>query len=168
MNGRAQRAKRVPAFARGPIHSSMPKATATAEAGSKKGHFYKSLPTQFRHGEFDYQKIYREGDLAIYQQTWKGDEHSATFEVIRIRRHDGFQIGSRFVEPAEIYPNSKAWGVDGWTVQNEEAAFRKLQEIRMPHKKESANPVKKSPIQNTDRCPGTIEVRGDVNHRHDE
>jgi hypothetical protein len=67
--------------------------------------------------------------FAIYKQTWKGNEHTAAFEVIRVRKREGFQIGGRFVEPAEVYPNSEAWGVDGWTVEDEEAAFRKFSEI---------------------------------------
>jgi hypothetical protein len=87
------------------------------------------LPAQFRDGEFDYRQIYRETDFATYQQTWKGNKDSAAFEVIRIRHREGFQIGDRFVEPAEIYPNSETWGVNGWTALNKEAAFRKLREI---------------------------------------
>ena len=42
---------------------------------------------------------------------------------------EGFQIDSRFVEPAEIYPSSKFWGTDGFTFTNKDAAsakFRKL------------------------------------------
>jgi hypothetical protein len=98
-------------------------------AGSKKRRSYKPLPTRFQHGGFDYRQIYRKSDFAIYQQTWNGNENSAAFEVIRIRHREGFQIGDRFVEPAEIYPNSEAWGVDGWSALNKEAAFRKLREI---------------------------------------
>ncbi len=41
---------------------------------------------------------------------------SISYEVIRIRRREGFQIGGRFVEPAEVYPNSEAWGMDGFTL----------------------------------------------------
>jgi len=49
--------------------------------------------------------------------------------VIRIRRRDGFQINGRFVEPAEVYPNSEAWGIDGFTLTNEDAAFAKLRDL---------------------------------------
>jgi hypothetical protein len=87
------------------------------------------LPTRFRHCGFDYRQIAREGDAAIYQQSWNGNQTSAAFEVIRIRRREGFQIGARLVEAAEVYPNSEAWGVDGWTVRDKEAAFRKLREV---------------------------------------
>jgi hypothetical protein len=106
------------------------KANATTEGGAEKRHSYNPLPTQFRREGFDYRQIYREGDFAIYRQTWSGcSDPSVSYEVIRIRRRDGFQIGGRFVEPAEVYPNSQAWGVDGWTVPDKEAAFHKLREI---------------------------------------
>jgi len=38
-------------------------------------------------------------------------------------------IHGRFVEPAEVYPNSEAWGTDGFTVTDKERAFAKLREI---------------------------------------
>lgn len=49
--------------------------------------------------------------------------------MIRVRLRDGFQIDGRFVEPAEIYPKAEAWGVDGSTFTDKDAAFAKLQEI---------------------------------------
>jgi hypothetical protein len=106
------------------------KTHAAAEGYSKKGHFYKRLPTQFRHDGFDYRQIAREGDVAIYEQSWSGcTDPSVCYEVIRIRYRDGFQIGDRFVEPAEVYPNSEAWGVDGFTLTDKDGAFAKLREI---------------------------------------
>ena len=109
---------------------SIEKASARAEAGSKKGHFYKPLPKEFRRNDFNYRQIAREGNAAIYEQTWNGcDNPSVSYEVIRIRCRDGFRIGGRFVEPAEVYPNSKAWGVDGFTFTDEDAAFKKLRAL---------------------------------------
>jgi len=106
------------------------KTRATAEARSKKPPFYKPLPTQFRRDGFDCQQIAREGDAAIYEQRWVGCSNaSLCYEVIRIRRREGFQIDGRFVEPAEVYPNSDAWGVDGFTLTDKYAAFAKLKEV---------------------------------------
>jgi hypothetical protein len=106
------------------------KTISTAEARAWKGHFYKPLPTRFRHDGFDYRQIAREGNAAIYEQAWSGlREPRVCYEVIRIRRRDGFDIGGRFVEPAEVYPNSEAWGVGGFTLTDKEAAFAKLREI---------------------------------------
>ena len=92
----------------------MPPATrktrATAEGGSKKGRFYKPLTKEFRRDGFTYRQIAREGNVAIYEQRWTGcAEPSVCYEVIRVRRREGFQIGGRFVEPAEVYPKSEAW-----------------------------------------------------------
>lgn len=106
------------------------KARSTAEAGSQKGRFYKPLPKKFRRDGFQYRQIAREGDAAIYEQTW--DEccnPSVSYEVVRIRRRDGFWIDDRFVEPAEVYPNSEAWGTDGFTLIDKDAAFVKLREL---------------------------------------
>jgi hypothetical protein len=106
------------------------KTRATAEAWGKKRHSYKPLPTRFRRDGFNYRQIVRERDAAIYEQTWSGcAEPSVCYEVIRVRRREGFQIDSRLVEPAEVYPSSGGWGVDGFTLTDKDAAFAKLREV---------------------------------------
>jgi hypothetical protein len=98
--------------------------------GGRKDPFCKPLAKKFRRDGFIYRQIAREGDTAIYEQAWSGcSNSSASYEVIRIRRRKGFQIGARFVQPAEVYPNSEAWGVDGFTVTDKAAAFAKLREL---------------------------------------
>ena len=106
------------------------KTRARAEAGSKKRHPYKPLPKEFRRDGFEYRQIAREGNAAIYEQRWTGcAEASVCYEVIRIRRREGFEIGGRFVGPAEVYPASKLWGTDGFTLTDRDAAFAKLREL---------------------------------------
>jgi hypothetical protein len=112
------------------------KTSATAQGGSKKGHScasllaFKPLPIEFRSGDFNYRQIAREGNVAIYEQTWTGNsDPTVCYEVIRIRRRNGFEINGRFVEPAEVYPNSDVWGVDGFTFTDKDAAFAKLREV---------------------------------------
>jgi hypothetical protein len=102
---------------------------ATAEGGGNKGHSDKPLPEEFRRDGFHYRQIAREGDAAIYEQTRKGNEDSAALEVIRIRQRERFEIGGRVVAPAEIYPRSEAWGVDGFTLTKKDAAFRKFRVV---------------------------------------
>ena len=122
--------KRGSAFARDPGAVSTRKTPATAEAWSKKRHSYKPLPKEFRRDGFNYRQIAREGNAAIYEQRWTGcAEPSVCYEVIRIRRREGFQINGRLVEPAEIYPKADAWGVDGFTLTDKDAAFAKLREL---------------------------------------
>jgi hypothetical protein len=122
--------KRALGSVRDSTASATGKTRATAEAGSKKRQFYKPLAKEFGRDGFSYRQIAREGNAAIYEQTWNGCRSpSVSYEVIRIRRRKGFQIGGRFVEPAEIYPNSEAWGTDGFTLTNKDAAFAKLREL---------------------------------------
>jgi len=108
------------------------KTSATAEGGSKKGRFYKPLPKEFRRDGFNYRQIARERDAAIYEQRWTGcAEPSVCYEVIRIRRRDGFQISEKVIEPYEVYPNSDAWGVDGFTFADRNKALDKFLEISL-------------------------------------
>ncbi len=107
------------------------KARATAEGDSKKSR-YKPLPKEFRRDGFAFRQIARQGNAAIYDQRWTGcAEPSVCYEVIRIRRREGFQIGEKRIQPYEIYPNSDAWGVDGFTFTDKDAAFAKLREISL-------------------------------------
>jgi hypothetical protein len=88
------------------------------------------LPTQFSRDGFNYQQIAREGLAAISEQTWSGCSSSnVCYEVVRIRQRKAFQIDSRFVEAAEVYPSSNSWGVDGFTLTDKTAAFAKLREV---------------------------------------
>ena len=113
------------------------KTRARAEARSKKSHFYKPLPKEFWRDGFTFRQIAREGNAAIYEQTWNGCPNpSVCYEVIRIRRREGFQIGARFIEPGEVYPNSEAWGVDGFTLTDKDAAFAKLRELAKSRRSE--------------------------------
>jgi hypothetical protein len=90
------------------------------------------LRTQFRRDGFNYRQIVRKGDGAIYEQTWDGcPDPSVSYEVVRIRCREGFRIGGRFVEPAEVYPVSKLWGVDGFTFTNRNNAWAKFSEISL-------------------------------------
>ena len=125
------RQKRVRSFVGDLMPPSGRKTCATAEGRTKKGRF-RPLPTRFRRNGFEYRQIAREGHAAIYEQTWNGSENpSIAYEVIRIRRREGFQIDGRFVEPAEVYPNSEAWGVDGFTFTDRNKAWHKISKMSL-------------------------------------
>lgn len=116
-----------------PLLSRVIKTRARAEGGTKKirfGGYYRPLLIRFRRNGFNYRQIAREGDAAIYDQRWSGCPNpSVSYEIIRIRRREGFQINGRLVGPAEVYPTSEAWGVNGFTLINKDAAFAKLREV---------------------------------------
>ena len=107
-----------------------PKASATAERGDKKGH-YRPIAKEFRHDGFTFRQIVREGDVAVYEQTWNGCANpSVAYEVVRIRRREAREIKGKIIEAAEVYPRPEAWGVDGWTVTTLDAAYEKLRALR--------------------------------------
>jgi len=112
------------------------KTRASAEAWSNKPHFYKRLPKEFRRGGFNYRQIARENDAAVYEQRCLGCLYPAVcFEVIRVKRRQGFEINGRFIEAAEVYPSSEVWGADGFTFTNRDESWAKLGEIS-PGKRE--------------------------------
>ena len=121
--------KRVPGTVGDQIPPPATKTSATPEAWSKKSH-YRPLPREFRHDGFTFRQIERTKNAAIYEQTWDGSSNpSVCYEVIRIRCREGFKIGERWVEPAEVYPNSEVWGKDGFTFTDKDAAFTKFHEL---------------------------------------
>jgi hypothetical protein len=127
---RPPKAKSSPALLGDLIPGPTLKTLAAPEAGYKKCHSYKRLPTQFRRDGFTYRQIAREGNAAIYEQRWTGCvEPSVCYEVIRIRRREGFEIGGKFIEAAEVYPRSESWGVDGFTLTDKDAALAKLRSL---------------------------------------
>jgi hypothetical protein len=122
--------KRALAFVGDLMPPGTAKTRAAADGGDNKRHSYKPLPKEFRRNGFDYRQIVREGDASIYEQRWTGCAvPSVCYEVIRIRRREGFEISGRWVPPAEVYSNSEAWGVDGFTPSDKDAAFAKLREL---------------------------------------
>jgi hypothetical protein len=128
MSTRLKAINRALSFPRGTLDI---KTRATAEGGGKKGRFYKPLQKEFRRDGFNYRQVAREGRTAIYKQTWNGgSDPKVCYEVVRIRRRNGFQIDGRLVQAAEVYPNSETWGVDGFTLTDKDAAFAKLREAR--------------------------------------
>jgi len=117
-----------------PIHRLHPpspqvKTVSAAERGEQNQPSHKPIPSRFRLWGGDYRQIAREGNAAIYEQTKPGCPDLCAFEVIRIRRRDGFSIAWKWIEAAEVYPTSESWGADGFTCAGREAAFRKSKEL---------------------------------------
>lgn len=141
----ASRANRGPALVEDPIQPSAPKTRSGAISTSKQGNYYKPLESDFQRGGFNYKQIAREGDVAVYEQTWRdGSEPSVCYEVIRIRRHTGKEIKGQWVDPSEFYPSATEWGKFGFTLTDKDAAFAKLREL--------ASHDKERPLNRTSRC----------------
>lgn len=85
---------------------------------------YKVIPSEFKKKGFTYKQIVREGMKAIYEQTREGTE-LRNYEVVKLGRHNGYNMGGAFIEPSETYPGSSLWGIMGWTCQSLEDANKR-------------------------------------------
>lgn len=90
----------------------------------------KPLPEEFDKKGFHYRRLWREGEVAIYEQS-KGP--AITFETIVVREQnattlelDGVKVD---LEHREIYPSSEQWGTYGWTTLDAFAAMRKARQV---------------------------------------
>lgn len=88
---------------------------------------YKQLKTLFTRKGFTHKELIREGDKAIYEQS-KGKKIKM-YEVVKIRRHDGYKLGEIYVEPSETYPSDSEWGTFGWTFNDLDLAKKKFNSI---------------------------------------
>ena len=88
----------------------------------------KKLPKQFDKKGFTYTQIKREGMKAIFKQTKKGQE-SATYEVVKISKHNGYELGGQKIPPGEAYPSTSQWGNSGWTYRTIEDAEKKYKKL---------------------------------------
>lgn len=88
----------------------------------------KTLPIQFTESGWTHNQILREGQFAIYERQ-KKDSPASHYEVIRIRSHNGYTIGDKFIEPSEIYPSEKKFGVDGFSCHSLARAKERLLEL---------------------------------------
>ena len=88
---------------------------------------YKPLKTQFTRKGFTHSLVKREGDKAIFCQK-KGSKIYA-YEVIVVRRHDGYTLAGNYIEPAETYPSDSEWGLFGFTYTKLEQAEEKFAKI---------------------------------------
>jgi len=84
------------------------------------------LPENFRFKGFRYTQIDRNNNFALYLQ--ENDfpidhkEYFFYYEVIKIKKrkaHSSVFWGKEVYYPAkEVYPNSKDWGLSGWTFKD--------------------------------------------------
>jgi hypothetical protein len=76
----------------------------------------KKLEKEFTKKGFKYTQVTRKGNAAIYKQVnAKLKDPKATYEVIQIKSHNGYEIGGSKIAAAEVYPGSTQWGLLGWT-----------------------------------------------------
>ena len=88
---------------------------------------YKPLKEEFTRKGFTHLLVKREGDKAIYAQ--KKGKRIFAYEVVIIRRHDGYTLADTYIEPAETYPSDSEWGIFGYTFSDLTRAEEKFKKI---------------------------------------
>jgi hypothetical protein len=95
---------------------------------------YKPLKVDFVKKGFQFNQLYREGDIALFHKVGlKGSIHTKNFdggfEVIVISRHKEYELGGVKIEAAECAPSDEQWGTKGWTYTNLYDAERKFKQL---------------------------------------
>lgn len=95
--------------------------------------FHKPLGNEVEQGGFLHKLVKRENDIAIFskeriEKNWC-DFYYAGYEVIIIKRHNGYTLGGVYLPPSETYPCTSLFGILAWacmTLEAAEARFRWL------------------------------------------
>ena len=73
----------------------------------------------------------RDGDVAIYKkQLDEPDTEAFNYEVIAIKRHNGYEIAGVKMPPAEMYPSDGQWGDWGHTCTSREDADKRFIQLK--------------------------------------
>ncbi len=90
----------------------------------------KILEDNFNSKGFNLSLVKREGDVAIYKKTLENSETDAhDFEVIAIKRHNGYEIAGIKMPPAEMYPSNTQWGDWAYTCTSREDADKRFVQL---------------------------------------
>ena len=81
----------------------------------------KKIEKLFIKAGFKHELHTRKGNVAIYKRTQLGSARPH-YEVVQIGSHNGYNMGTAYIEPAETYPGNSLWGLRGWTHQDLTAA----------------------------------------------
>lgn len=74
-------------------------------------------------------RVWREGDVAIFEQVARGSGKVEAWEVVRVRVRAPV-AGWGETEKLESYPGMSAWGKDGFTCLSLEDARRRAARLR--------------------------------------
>ena len=85
------------------------------------------LPAELRKNSYDYKLLKREGDIAIYTQSHKGEVIG--YEVFKVLWKKGATINGQVIKPGEKFPSDNDFGKTAWACSNLERAELRFQEF---------------------------------------
>lgn len=68
---------------------------------------YKQIPAEFKHRGWIAKLVKRTKNVAMYSK-------AGGYEVMKIRRHEGYEIANNKYPPSEFLPSDAEWGKFGW------------------------------------------------------
>jgi len=90
----------------------------------------KILEEAFTSKGFKLQQVKRDGDVAIYKKQLDDPEsHNYHYEVIAIKRHNGYEIAGVKMPPSEMYPSDSQWGDWAYTCSTIEDANNRFNQL---------------------------------------
>ena len=91
----------------------------------------KILEESFTSRGFKFSIVKREGDVAIYKKQLDEENSEAhNYEVIAIKRHNGYEIAGVKMPPAEMYPSDSQWGDWAYTCMSREDADKRFNQLQ--------------------------------------
>jgi len=85
---------------------------------------YAILPLFYKKNGYQYEQVFREGNIAVYSQKSEGIIHA--FEVFKIRKQKATDWGEVHYEAKERVPSSEEWGNNAFTVYTLDKAMDKV------------------------------------------
>jgi len=75
----------------------------------------------------EFTQVKRVEDVALFER--KAKTGRLDWEVIKVGRHNGYELGGQYVEPAETYPGSSQFGKSAWHFNDLALAEIKFDEV---------------------------------------
>ena len=91
--------------------------------------YMKKLEKKFKSRGFIHEQVTRVGNRAIYKRHSVKPGNDDHYEVVKIGSHNGYKLGTSFIEATETYPSTSMWGRCGWTCRDLDGAQEKFNEL---------------------------------------
>ena len=89
---------------------------------------YIILPDKFSCNGWEFEKVKRVGDIAIYRK--KKSNHSFwSYEVYQIQRFESYEIAGNIMPKKESICSDNLWGQFGWSYNNLTSAEKKFNNL---------------------------------------
>ena len=90
------------------------------------------LPSKYKKWGYTFEKIKREGDVAIYSQSISGKV--VAYEVFIVQKKKAIKVEDHIIQAREAAPPASKWGELGHTCKTLERAETRFEELKVRKK----------------------------------